>query len=70
MGRYGEAEPLYLRALEIQSRTLPENHPWNKAGWSNFRGLVALAAGQGDQLSDHPATQAILQQLQQGDDPA
>jgi tetratricopeptide (TPR) repeat protein len=70
MGRYGEAEPLYLRALDIQSRSLPENHPWNKAGWNNFVGMVqaALEAGQADQLSDHPTTQAVLQQLKSQQD--
>jgi tetratricopeptide (TPR) repeat protein len=66
MGRYGEAEPLYLRALDIQSRTLPEEHPWNKTGWNNFRSMVqaALEAGQADQLSDHPTTRAVLLPLQ------
>ncbi|MGB0562270.1 MAG: tetratricopeptide repeat protein [Spirulinaceae cyanobacterium] len=65
MGRYSEAEPLYLRCLEIRVKTLPETHPKIQTGLNNFVGMVqaALAAGQADQLSDHPMTQAILQQL-------
>jgi len=65
IGRYGEAEPLYLRALGILVKALPENHPHIKGGFSNFRGMVqaALEAGQADQLSDHPTTQTVLQQL-------
>ena len=67
MGRYGEAEPLYLRALGIWINALPENHPSIKTGFANFAGMVqaALEAGQADQLSDHPTTQAILQQFQE-----
>ena len=68
MGRYGEAEPLHLRALDIQSKTLPSNHPYNEIGFNNFRLMVqaALEAGEADQLSAHPTTQAVLQQLREG----
>ncbi|TVQ24673.1 MAG: tetratricopeptide repeat protein, partial [Leptolyngbya sp. DLM2.Bin15] len=67
MGRYGEAEPLYIRALDIQSKTLPTEHPWNEAGRGNFRSMLkaALEAGQADQLSGHPMTQAVLRELRE-----
>ena len=69
MGRYSEAEPLYLRALGTFVKAFPENHPYIKGGFSNFAGMVqaALAAGQAEQLSDHPTTQAVLQQLRGGE---
>jgi tetratricopeptide (TPR) repeat protein len=64
-GRYGEAEPLYIRAIEIGIKTLPAEHPKIAFRQDNFAGMVrdAVAAGQAEQLSDHPATQAMLQQL-------
>jgi hypothetical protein len=67
-GRYGEAEPLYVQALEILVNTLPENHPYIQSGLSNFMGLVqqAVAAGRVGELSDHPLTQAVLQKLRAG----
>jgi hypothetical protein len=67
MGRYSEAEPLYLRALGIWVKALPENHPYIKGVFGNFMGMVqaALEAGQSEQLSDHPTTQAIVQQLRE-----
>jgi tetratricopeptide (TPR) repeat protein len=66
-GRYGEAEPLFLRAIEIWVKTLPADHPKIADRLNNFAGMIraALAAGQADQLSDHPTTQAILQQLRE-----
>ena len=56
MGRYGEAEPLYLRALAIWTQTLPENHPHRQTVWGNFRHLIqqALQQGQAATLSPHP----------------
>ena len=66
-GRYGEAELLYIRALETWVKTLPVGHPYIATGQNNFADMIqtALAAGQGEQLSDHPTTQAILQQLRE-----
>ncbi len=29
MGRYAEADPLYLRAIAILTNILPENHPYH-----------------------------------------
>jgi tetratricopeptide (TPR) repeat protein len=67
MERYPEAEPLYLRALEIFLNRLGENHPNTQTAWSNFIYFLqeAMSAGQDSQLSQHPTTQAILQQLRE-----
>ena len=67
MGRYPEAEPLYLRALEILSNRLGENHPNTQTAWSNFIACLqkAISTGQHSQLSQHPTTQAMLQQLRE-----
>ena len=67
MGRYPEAEPLYLRALEILSNRLGENHPNTQKVWSNFIHCLgeAMSTGQDSQLSQHPTTQAMLNQLRE-----
>jgi tetratricopeptide (TPR) repeat protein len=38
-GRYSEAEPLYLQAVEIHRRSLPEDHPSLAIGLNNLAGL-------------------------------
>jgi tetratricopeptide (TPR) repeat protein len=43
-GRYSEAKTLYLQALEIQRRSLPENHPGLATSLNN---LAALYRSQG-----------------------
>lgn len=65
-GRYGEAEPLYLRCLAIFLERLGIDHPNTKTVQENFRRFVqtAIAADRAADLSDHPHTQAILQELQ------
>ncbi|MBD2578071.1 tetratricopeptide repeat protein [Oscillatoria sp. FACHB-1406] len=65
-GRYAEAEPLYLRMLKIFTHCLPENHPYIKTAWRNFIYFIRQAVQQGraGELSAHPVTQAILQQVQ------
>jgi tetratricopeptide (TPR) repeat protein len=64
-GRYSEAEPLYLRSLEIKDKVLGENHPSTKRGWENFRLFVQqmVEEGREGELSDHPMTQAVLQEI-------
>ncbi len=68
-GRYAEAEPLYIEGLRIL-RQLSEKsefeHPNLQTGLQNFYGFVAQVIQEGRQgeLSDHPATQALLKQLQ------
>jgi tetratricopeptide (TPR) repeat protein len=67
MGRYPEAEPLYLGALEIFLNRLGENAPNTQTVWSNFINFLqqAISTGQDSQLSQHPTTQAMLQQLRE-----
>ena len=64
-GRYGEAEPLYIEALAIVVQQLGQEHPNTQTVLDNFVTFLhqVLQAGQADTLSDHPTTQAILQQL-------
>ena len=64
-GRYSEAEPLYLRAVAIFYDQLSENHPTTQTVWGNFVEFLkrAIASNQTAQLSDHPTTQAVLEQL-------
>ena len=65
-GRYAEAEPLYLQTLVIFMENLGENHPNTQTGWRNFVGCLrkAVEVGRAAELSDHPATQAMLAQIQ------
>jgi len=67
MGCYPEAEPLYLRALKIFLSRLGENHPNTQKVWSHFINFLhqAISTGQDLQLSQHPATQGLLQQLRE-----
>jgi tetratricopeptide (TPR) repeat protein len=67
MGRYPTAELLFLRTLEIWFNRLGENHPDTQTAWSNFIYFLqqAISAAQDSQLSQHPATQAMLQQLRE-----
>jgi len=64
-GRYGEAEPLYLQALSIWHSRLGVDHPHTQTGFRNFVELLcqANAAGCIAELSDHPTTQALLQEI-------
>ena len=67
MERYPEAEPLYLQALGILFNQLGEEHPNTQTVWRNFIDCLrdAISAGQDSQLSQHPITQATLQQLRE-----
>jgi tetratricopeptide (TPR) repeat protein len=64
-GRYEQAEPLYLQALSILFSNLGENHPNTQTSWSNFVTLIqqVMTQGQESQLSDHPVTQSVLQEV-------
>ena len=64
-GRYAEAEPLYLRAVAIFLDRLGENHPNTQTVWRNFIMFLeeSIQAGQAAQLSNHPTTQGVLEQL-------
>ncbi len=63
--RWGEAERLLLRALEIRVQKLGEAHPDTQNSLQSLQNLVQTARQQGRaaDLSDHPLTQSILQQL-------
>ena len=65
MGRYAEAEPLYMRSLAIWRQGLGETHPNTKTAWSNFCALIqqAVQSGRAGELSAHPITQAVLEQV-------
>jgi tetratricopeptide (TPR) repeat protein len=64
-GRYSDAEPLYLRAVVIFHNRLGETHPTFQTVWGNFIAFLrqAIQAGQTAQLSEHPMTQDVLEQL-------
>jgi len=65
MGRYAAAEPLYLRTLAILVQSLGETHPNTQTAWGNFCYLMqqAVQSGRAGELSAHPTTQAVLQQV-------
>ncbi|MCS6812146.1 MAG: tetratricopeptide repeat protein [Cyanobacteria bacterium] len=65
LGRYAEAEPRYVRSLEILLQVLGQDHPSTQTVRNNFRTCLqaAVVAGQAGELSDHPLTQAMLAQL-------
>ncbi|MEG4074394.1 tetratricopeptide repeat protein [Microcoleus sp. Pol14C2] len=66
-GCYAEAEPLYLRALEILFNRLGENHPNSQTVRRNFIDCLreAMSAGQDSQLSQHRTTQAMLKRVRE-----
>lgn len=66
-GRYSEAEPLYVQALSILLAALGQEHPKTQGVLNNFAGFLrqVITAGRRADLSDHPRTQTLLQQLQQ-----
>jgi tetratricopeptide (TPR) repeat protein len=67
--RYPEAEGLYHKALRVFLDRLPQDHPYVEGTFNGLVNLIITAhtAGQSHQLSDHPMTQAILQQIQTAD---
>ncbi|MEM9541613.1 MAG: tetratricopeptide repeat protein [Cyanobacteria bacterium P01_E01_bin.42] len=64
-GKYEKAEPLFSNALEISVNRLNIKHPHIRSGLQNLGDclLNAIAAGQRDQLSNHPLTQQLLAQI-------
>ncbi len=64
--RFDEAESLYLQALSILFGNLNEDHPSIQTVWESFGFFLqrVIEAGQTYKLSDHPLTQAMLQQLE------
>jgi tetratricopeptide (TPR) repeat protein len=78
-GRYGQAEPLYLQALELRKRLLGEEHPYFAASLNNLAFLYK-SQGRYDQAEplylqaleirqqvfgvNHPKTVTIRQNLE------
>jgi hypothetical protein len=67
MGRYSEAEPLYLRTLEVCMNCLGENHPHTQTALNNFCYLIrqAVESNRAGELSAHRTTQALLQEIRE-----
>jgi len=65
MGWYSYAEPLYLKSLEILAKLPVKDHPYAEITCRNFRYLLqqALVNGRTAELSNHPITQQLLQEL-------
>jgi hypothetical protein len=65
------AEPLYRRCIEICLEKLGQDHPNTQTFLRNFITFVqtVLAAGRAAELSDHPLTQALLQELTRPPEP-
>ncbi|OCQ90985.1 hypothetical protein BCR12_04320 [Limnothrix sp. P13C2] len=64
-GRYEAAEPLFRRCLEIVLEKLGQDHPNTQTVLGNFVTFVqtVIETDRAAELSDHPLTQSILQQL-------
>ncbi len=62
-----KAESSMVQALVIWSQTLGQDHPYTQGSIRGIASIIAAAMEQGHtaDLSDHPLTQSILQQLQQ-----
>jgi tetratricopeptide (TPR) repeat protein len=69
-GRYADAEPLYLQAVAICDQQLGARHPQSQTVGRNF-GAFLQQVVQHDrtaELSDHPLTRSLLQQIQVQDE--
>jgi tetratricopeptide (TPR) repeat protein len=68
-GRYLEAEPLYLQAVEIFRSKLPENHPNVLLCWKNYVELwregISKEIFTFEQLQEHPFGEQLLAELQE-----
>ena len=65
--RYAESEPLSLQALSILLDRLGEKHPKTQTFLENFVYFLqqVIAAGKETELSDHPWTQSLIEQIKQ-----
>ncbi|MCU0570153.1 MAG: tetratricopeptide repeat protein, partial [Oculatellaceae cyanobacterium Prado106] len=78
-GRYSEAEPLYLQALEIRRSQLGNDHPYTASSLNNLATLYysldryAESAAYMEQAleimerqlgADHPSTKTVRQNLE------
>lgn len=67
---YNKAECLYLQAIAIWSEKLGQNHPQTQGAQQNFLCLLrkVLQEHRTDELSEHPMTRSLLQELQNSSD--
>ncbi|MBW4528502.1 MAG: tetratricopeptide repeat protein [Phormidium tanganyikae FI6-MK23] len=63
---YADAEQAFLKTLAICIEKLGETHPNTQTVWENFRLLLhqVIQEHRTSELSDHPMTRSLLQQLQ------
>jgi tetratricopeptide (TPR) repeat protein len=66
LGRYEEAESLYLQAIRVFCQRLGGTHPSTQGAWQSFVLFLLQVAQENrtDELSDHPMTRSLLQQIQ------
>jgi len=69
MGRYGEAEPLFTRSLEIWEQQLGADHPDTAASLNNLAGLYELMGRYGEAEPLHQRSLAIREQQLGADHP-
>ncbi|XPM60929.2 MAG: tetratricopeptide repeat protein [Leptolyngbya sp. IPPAS B-1204] len=64
--RYAEVESLYVRALQIFQARFDDQHPYTQETIRRFTAFLrqTIAANRTAELSNHPLTQNLLQQLQ------
>jgi tetratricopeptide (TPR) repeat protein len=64
--RFTEAEPLYIAAISVFYQRLGETHPYTQRIRRNLISLLqrVVQDNRTDELSDHPMTRSLLQQLQ------
>jgi len=67
--RFGESERLLHQILTILDRKLGASHPSTKGTFGNLNRLItaAVQCGATGELSNHPTTQNLLQQIQEQD---
>jgi hypothetical protein len=66
--RYSEAERTYLQVLRAMLKTLGEDHPETQICSQNFIYFLVrvIQENRTTELSDHPLTRLLLQDLQTG----
>jgi len=68
-GRYSEAEPLYLEAVDILFHSLGSEHPNTVTVWENFVDFLekVVREGQDSVLSEHPMVQEELAKIKESE---
>ncbi len=67
-GKYEQAEPLYIQALDMQRRVLGEEHPHTNRVHDNFIDFLqeVIKANRVEELSDDSLTQSLLAEIRKG----